>query len=88
MAWDTVKLTLEFGFICPFVVIDLTDKGATTVVDLGRMIDNFLPIPKAEPLPIYRVVLRLACVKDQLLMSDGHPTITAQLHLMQLEDQQ
>jgi hypothetical protein len=24
-AWDAIKLTLEFGFICPFVVIDPTD---------------------------------------------------------------
>ncbi len=27
------------------------------------MIDNFLPIPDAEYLPLYRVVLKLACVK-------------------------
>jgi hypothetical protein len=24
-AWDTVMLTLDVGFICPFVVIGLTD---------------------------------------------------------------
>ena len=31
-AWDTVKLTLKVGFICPFVVDDPTDLGATIVV--------------------------------------------------------
>ena len=29
-AWDAVELTLQAGFIRPFVVIDLTDLGATT----------------------------------------------------------
>ncbi len=42
LAWDAVILTLDVGFICPFVVIDPTDKGATTVVAPGRMFDNFL----------------------------------------------
>ena len=32
LAWDTVKLTLKVGFICPFVVDDPTDLGATIVV--------------------------------------------------------
>ena len=31
-AWDAVQLTLQVGFICPFVVIDPTDFGATIVV--------------------------------------------------------
>ena len=31
-AWDTVKLSLQVGSICPFVVIDPTDLGATIVV--------------------------------------------------------
>ena len=31
-AWDAVKLTLKVGFICPFVVDDPTDLGATIVV--------------------------------------------------------
>ena len=31
-AWDAVKLTLHVGFICPFVVVDPTDLGATIVV--------------------------------------------------------
>ncbi len=63
-AWDAVTLTLEFGIIYPFVVIDPTDKGATTVVAPapGLMIDNFLPIPDAESLPLYRMVLKLARV--------------------------
>ena len=32
------------------------------VVAPGRMIDNFLSIPDAESLPLYRMVLKLACV--------------------------
>ena len=61
-AWDAVTLTLDVGFICPFVVIDPTDLGATMVVAPGRMIDSFLSIPDAESLPLYRMVLKLACV--------------------------
>ena len=41
----------EVGFICPFVVIDPTNLGATTVVASELMRDNFLPIPDAESLP-------------------------------------
>jgi hypothetical protein len=61
-AWDAVQLTLEFGFICPFVVIDPTYKEATTVVAPGLMIDPFLPIPDTESLPLYPMDLKLACV--------------------------
>ncbi len=61
-AWDAVILTLDVGFICPFVVIDPTDEGATTVVAPGRMMYNLLPIPDSESLPSYRMVLKLACV--------------------------
>ncbi len=43
-ARDAVKVTLEFGFICPFVGIDPTDWGATTAVAPGQIIDSFLPI--------------------------------------------
>jgi hypothetical protein len=32
------------------------------VVAPGRMIDSFLSIPDAESLPLYRMVLKLACV--------------------------
>ena len=28
-AWDAVELTLQVGFVCPFVVIDPTDLGMT-----------------------------------------------------------
>jgi hypothetical protein len=52
LAWDAIILTLDVGFICPFAAIDPTDKGSTTVVASGRMIDNFLPIPDSESLPI------------------------------------
>jgi hypothetical protein len=37
------------------------------VVAPGRMIDSgFLSIPDAESLPVYRMVLKLACVKGFL----------------------
>ncbi len=32
------------------------------VVAPGRMIDSFLSIPNAESMPLYRMVLKLACV--------------------------
>jgi hypothetical protein len=35
---------------------------AGMVVAPGRMIDSFLSIPDAESLPLYRMVLKLACV--------------------------
>ena len=39
-AWDAVKITLqEVGFICPFVVIDPTDLGATTAVSRNLLQD-------------------------------------------------
>ena len=63
-AWDAVTLNLDAGFIRPFVVIDPTDYGATMVVAPGRMIDSFLSIPDAESLPLYRMVLKLACVSN------------------------
>jgi hypothetical protein len=44
------------------VVIDPADLGATMIVAPGRMIDSFLSIPEAESLPLYRMVLKLACV--------------------------
>jgi hypothetical protein len=63
-AWDTVELTLEAGGIYPFVVIDPTDLGATTVVAPGQMIDDFLSIPDAVFLPLYLLVLKLVCLLD------------------------
>ena len=30
-AWDAVQLTLQVGFICPFVVIDPSNSGSTIV---------------------------------------------------------
>ena len=30
--WDDVKLTLQFSFICPFVDIDPTNLGKTSMV--------------------------------------------------------
>ena len=47
---DAVKLTLKLGFICPFVVIDPTNLGATIVVaqSPGRVLDHLHPIPDEE----------------------------------------
>jgi hypothetical protein len=55
-AWDAVILTLDVGFICPFMGIDPTDLKATKVVAPLRMIDNFLHIPDAESLLLYSMV--------------------------------
>jgi hypothetical protein len=44
------------------VVIEPTDKGSTLIAAPGQMIDNFLPFPDEETLPLYRMVLTLACV--------------------------
>jgi hypothetical protein len=54
-------LTLEVGVICLSWSLTLP-SGATTVVAPGRMIENFLPIPNAKSLPLYHMVLKLACV--------------------------
>jgi hypothetical protein len=62
-AWHAFMLTLDVGFICCFVVIDPTDQGATTVVVPGPMVDNFLPTTDVESLPLYSMVLKLACVQ-------------------------
>ncbi len=40
-AWDAGILTLDAGLICPFVVIEPADFGATTVVAPGRTIDTY-----------------------------------------------
>ena len=60
-AWDAVKLTLKVCFICPFVVIDPTDLGATIVVaqalcltslvDSGAFFDRFYISPVPPPRP-------------------------------------
>ncbi len=39
---------LEVDFICPFVVLDPTDLGATIVVAPGQMPGDFLPSPDAD----------------------------------------
>jgi hypothetical protein len=59
LAWDAIILTLDVGFIRPFVIIEPADSGTTTLFAQGRMIDNFLPVPDAESLPLYRMVLKL-----------------------------
>ena len=42
------------------------------VVAPGRMIDSFLSIPDAESLPLYRMVLKLACVKETYGQTHGY----------------
>jgi hypothetical protein len=41
-------------------------------VALGRMIDSVLPISDAESLPLYRMVLKLACVHRAVVMPNQH----------------
>ena len=62
----------EVGFICPFVVIDSTNSGATNAVAPGLMLDNFLPIPDAEPLPFYPLVLKLVVCDVVLPVQDAN----------------
>ena len=49
-AWDANKLTLQVGFICPFVVIDPTNLGAIIVVAqaLCLSIFNLSPTQKTS----------------------------------------
>ena len=39
--WDAVRLTLKVGFMCPFVVIDPTNLGATIVVAQSWCLTTF-----------------------------------------------
>ncbi len=41
----------SFAFICPFVVLDPADLGATIVVAPGQMPGGILPSPDADCLP-------------------------------------
>ena len=49
-----VKLTLQVGFICPFVVIDPTNLGVTIVVAQALCLTIYNLSPDAENLPFYR----------------------------------
>ena len=76
------SLCQEVGFIRPFVVIDPTNSGATTVVVVapGLYHDNFLPIPDAESLPFYPSVLKLVvCVSSHCDESRQSPPAAAAL---------
>jgi hypothetical protein len=72
-----VILILEVGFIRPFVVTAPTDSEATAVVAPERIIDNFLPIPDAESLPVFRMVFRvkLACVKKNKEVGENQSSL-------------
>ena len=39
---------MKMAFICPFVVLDPTDLGATIVVAPGQMPGGFLPFPLSK----------------------------------------
>ncbi len=58
LAWDAVILALDVG--ASALAWSLTLPIETPEVAPGRMIDNFLPIPDAESLPLCRMVLKLA----------------------------
>ena len=51
LAWDAVKLTLKVGFICPFVVNDPTDLGATIVVAQALCLSIFKISPTQKTCP-------------------------------------
>ena len=62
-AWNAVNLIMQVGFICPFVVSDPTDLGATIVVARAlclTIFPAFLPI--IIKLTRARVVIKLVCV--------------------------
>ena len=69
----------EVGFISPFVVIVPTYLGVTTVVAPGLMLDNFQPIPDADSLPFYPLVLKLVmCMSAKLGMASALATFIGQ----------
>ena len=51
-ACDAVQLTRKVGFICPFVVIDPTDLGATIVVAQALCLTIFNLCPTQNTCPI------------------------------------
>ena len=63
-AWDAVKLTLPGGWLHlsfrghrPYRF--MSDDGNCSELAPGLMFDDFLPIPDAESLPFYPLVLNL-----------------------------
>ena len=50
-AWDAVKLTLKVGFICPFVVNEPTNLGATIVVAQALCLSIFNLSPPQKTCP-------------------------------------
>ena len=67
-AWDAVKLTLRGGWLHlsfrghrPYLF--RSNDGSCSELAPGLMFDDFLPIPDAESLPFYPLVLKLVvCV--------------------------
>ena len=60
-AWDAVKLTLKVGFICPFVVDDPTDLGATIVVAQALCCPSSTYPLRREP-AFLPMVIKLTCL--------------------------
>ena len=63
-AWDAIKLTLPGGWLhlsfrghWPYQF--RSDDGSCSELAPGLMFDNFLPIPDAQSLPFYPLVLKL-----------------------------
>ena len=68
--WNTVKLTLKVGFICPFVVIDPTNLGATIVLAQAwcLTIFNLSPsIPRRRITNFLQMVIKLVYVTSNIL---------------------
>ena len=64
-AWDAVELTLKVGFICPFVVDDPTDLGATIVVAQALCLSIF------NLSPTQKTCLFTDGNKDNVYLVDG-----------------
>ena len=64
-AWDAVKLTLKVGFICPFVVDDPTDLGATIVVAQALCCPSSTYPLRRKP-AFLPMVIKLTCLSSNL----------------------
>ena len=55
LAWDTIKPTLQVGFICPFVVLDPTCLDSTIMVAQALCLtifnlSQYIPLGKMRPI--------------------------------------
>ena len=65
-AWDAIKLTLKVGFICPFVVDDPTNLGATIVVAQALCCPSSTYPLRRKP-AFLPMVIKLTCLSVPLL---------------------